>query len=180
MLPDGEVFLMVWLAFVAEEGPTALASFCSTTAVRCDGAGFLIRCRTHPLLAAAIICCPNSCAFSAGNTIDSNPSSARIICHFSGANPGLPGRRISISSCNHQPSNKPNVKCVNSDQVLISLSSRIPRFFNAALAFRTVSLMSGVACNTLAAMTKSYWFVAIDCDANGLVMSKIDVIRAEN
>src|SRR5579864_882134 len=71
MLPDGEVFLMVWLAFVAEEGPTALASFCSTTAVRCDGAGFLIRCRTHPLLAAAIICCPNSCASSAGNTIDS-------------------------------------------------------------------------------------------------------------
>src|SRR5947207_7134559 len=143
--PSSSSFAVVPFAILGKEGLVASAATGS----------LLIGCRTHPLLLPTIICCPNLCAASAGKEIASYPSSLRISLHFSGDNLGLPGRRSGVSWCNHHPSNKPNVRSVIRDQLLISLRRRTPWCFNNTLEFRTVSLILGVACNTLAAITMS-------------------------
>src|ERR1041385_2361695 len=172
--------------FSRKDCSTPSSSFFAVTALvipDCENSGasaaiafFLSGCRTRPSLLPTTICCPSLCAASAGKKTASYPSSVRTSSHFSGDNAGLPGRRSGVSWCSHHPSSKPNVRCANKDQLLISLRRRTPWCFNVAFAFRSVSLLLGVACNTLVAITTSYQPAAIDCDTGGLETSKIAVL----
>ena len=101
-----------------------------------------------PSLSAMKTCWPASDPLSpmaAGVSVILNPASRMSLCHMASLSSGLPARRNSSSSNNHQPLSRPKVRVVNSDGAVASFRISHPFLLRRVLAFSMVFRMFRVA-----------------------------------